>query len=299
MSDGNGHPFSFSAIINGYCDDGLRAAGWPGIYDYVCRRHGSEFGVGELRVTHAWTQDAEQTTLLCAAACIPHAVASPTDMIGQVEAVIIARDDHASHLPLATPFLEAGIPVFIDKPLTLDLEELHYFQSYLERGQLMSCSGMRYARELDVWRAGQVDHGELKLVRGTIVNDWERYGVHLLDAILPLLSSRPLSVRALPTSHESLVVTMSDGVTIQIDALGKAPAIFHVELLGLRQIGAVDIIDNFSMFRRTLWEFWRQVVEQRPAIPVEATFDVVKTLIAGKLAIKTREEVTLDELDIS
>ncbi|EWG98241.1 Gfo/Idh/MocA family oxidoreductase [Halomonas sp. BC04] len=299
ISDGNGHPFSFSAIINGYCVDGLRAAGWPGIYDYVRRRHSSEFGVGDLRVTHAWTQHAEQTASLCSAARIPCAVDAPTDMIGEVEAVIIARDDHASHRPLAAPFLEAGIPVFIDKPLTVDLDELRYFAPYLERGLLMSCSGMRYAQELDAWRSRQVDYGELKLVRGTIVNDWERYGVHLLDAILPLLPSRPVSVRALPGEHDSLVIAMSDGVSIHIDALGQVPVIFRVELIGSRHVGGIDIADNFTMFRRTLWEFWRMVVDQRPAIPAMATLDVIHTLIAGKQALQTREEVSLDGFDIS
>lgn len=298
MSDGNGHPFSFSAILNGYSNNGLRSAGWPGIYDYVRRRHGSEFGVGDLQVTHAWTQEVEQTASLCAACRIPYAVSRPMEMLGEVDAVIIARDDHATHMPLAAPFLEAGVPVFIDKPLTLDLEELRYFTPFLKRGLLMSCSGMRYARELDVWRAGQIDHGELMLVRGTIVNDWERYGVHLLDAILPLLKSRPLAVRAQQATHDSLVITMDDGMPIQIDALGLAPPVFRVELMGRRHISDIDITDNFTMFRRALWAFWRQIVERRPAIPVASTVDVMRTLIAGKLSLETREEVALNGLDI-
>ncbi|MBB3140062.1 Gfo/Idh/MocA family protein [Halomonas organivorans] len=299
MSDGNGHPFSFSAIINGYHDGGLRAAGWPGIYDYVRRRHGSEFGVGDLHVTHAWTQDPEQTASLCAACRIPRAVTHPGELLGEVDAVIIARDDHASHRPLAAPFLESDVPVFIDKPLTLDLDELRYFVPYMEQGLLMSCSGMRYARELDTWRAGQVDLGELMLVRGTIVNDWERYGVHLLDAILPLMPSRPESVRPLSGTHDTLEVVMKDGVTIRIDALGAVPAIFRIEWLGSRHISSVDITDNFTMFRRTLWEFWRQLVERRAAIPSISTLDVIRTLIAGKQAMETGEEVSLDESELS
>lgn len=297
MSDGNGHPFSFSAIINGYSDSGMRHSGWPGIYDYVRRRHGSEFGVGDMRVTHAWTQHAEQTASLCRAASIAHAVSSPSDMWGEVDAVILARDDHTSHLPLAKPFLEAGIPVFIDKPLTLDLDELRWFTPYLESGLLMSCSGMRYAKELDACRAGQISHGEMRLVRGTIVNDWERYGVHLLDAILPMMPSRPISVSALSTDHDSLVVVMGDGVQVHIDALGQVPAIFRVEVMGSQHISSFDVTDNFSMFRRTLWAFWRQVVEGKPAIASVETLDVIRTLIAGKLALHNRREVSLDGFD--
>lgn len=296
MSDGNGHPFSFSAIINGYSDSGMRHSGWPGIYDYVSRRHGSEFGVGDLRVTHAWTQHVEQTALLCRATSIAHAVSSPTDMLGEVDAVVIARDDHTSHLPLAKPFLEAGIPVFIDKPLTLDIDELRWFTPYLESGLLMSCSGMRYAKELDACRAGQVNHGEIRLARGTILNDWERYGIHLLDAILPLMSSRPISVSALPGQHDSVVVLLEDGVPVHIDALGQVPAMFRIEVMGSQHISSFDITDNFSMFRRTLWAFWRQVVEGRPTIATTETLDVIRTLIAGKMALQNRKEVSLDGL---
>ncbi len=49
MSEGNGHPFSFSAIINGYDDAGLAVSGWPGIHAYVRRRDPSEFGIDGLR----------------------------------------------------------------------------------------------------------------------------------------------------------------------------------------------------------------------------------------------------------
>ena len=48
LSEGNGHPFSYSSIINGYSPEGLAASGWPGIYEYVRRRHASEFGLAGL-----------------------------------------------------------------------------------------------------------------------------------------------------------------------------------------------------------------------------------------------------------
>ncbi len=231
-SPGNGHPFSYSTIINGYSDAGLREAGWPVIYDYVRRRHTSDFGVAGLRVTCAWTQDRAVTQALCRAANIDTAVASPTEMLGQVDAVIVARDDAAVHRALAEPFLDAGIPVLIDKPLTLDAEDLAYFRPFLEIGKLMSCSGMRYARELDAVKAHIADYGRLQLLRGTVVNDWARYGVHMLDAIFPLLKSRPVAIRALPSRHQSLAITMDDGTLVCVDALGEVPPIFRVDILG-------------------------------------------------------------------
>jgi Oxidoreductase family, NAD-binding Rossmann fold len=296
ISEGNGHPFSFSAIINGYSPEGLAASGWPGISDYVRRRHPSEFGIDGWRVTHAWTQEPETTKRLCAAANIEHAVSAPGAFLGAVDAVIIARDDFEHHRKLAQPFLEAGLPVFLDKPLSVDLDDLRFFRPYLEKGQLMSCSGMRYARELDEPRADLASFGELKLIRGAIVLSWEKYGVHLLDAVFNLTPAHAVSVRMLPAAHASAVIRLDNGVLFQIDALGECARTFHIDLYGTQRNGAYDITDNFSMFRRTLWNFFNSIREGRPAIPPERTLEIMCILIAGRISQKEKREVLLDEI---
>ncbi len=57
-----------------------------------------------------------------AAACGARAVDSPADLLGQVDAVSIAVPTE-SHLEVALPFLERGIPVLVEKPLARDLAE--------------------------------------------------------------------------------------------------------------------------------------------------------------------------------
>lgn len=296
ISEGNGHPFSFSSIINGYSDEGLANAGWPGIYAYVRRRHASEFGMRDWRVTHAWTQDESTTQKLCTACNIPNAVQDSRDFLGKVDAVIIARDDFQSHLELSKPFLEAGLPIFIDKPLSIDATELRFFEPYLKSGQLMSCSGMRYARELDEPRSDLASYGRLKLIRGAIVLNWENYGVHMLDAIFGLTKSHPVAVRMLPAEHASAVITMDDGLTIQIDAMGDCARTFHIEIFGTEKTGSFDITDNFSMFRRMLWEFLQSIKTGKPAIPADRTMEVMRVLMAGRISKKEGREVLLNEL---
>jgi Oxidoreductase family, NAD-binding Rossmann fold len=298
LSEGNGHPFSYGSIINGYSPDGLAASQWPGIYEYVRRRHASEFGLDGWKITHAWTQDPESTKRLCAACRIPCAVGDYRDFLGKVDAVIIARDDHETHFQMSLPFLEAGLPVFIDKPLSLEVSELRAFNPYLETGQLMSCSGMRYARELDEPRADLAAYGRLKLIRGAIVLSWEKYGVHLLEAILAIVPGRPVSVRMLPADHASAAVLLDDGVLVQIDAMGDCARTFHLELFGAQRTGAFDITDNFSMFRRMLWQFTESIRTGSPAIPADRTLEIMRVLIAGRMARKENREVFLHELSL-
>ena len=56
-------------------------------------------------------------------------------------------------------------------------------------------------------------YGKVKLIRGAIVLSWEKYGVHILDAVLGMTAARPVSVRMLPADHASAVIRLDDGAT--------------------------------------------------------------------------------------
>ena len=298
MSKGNGHPFSFSAIINGYSDLGLAQSGWDGIYNYVKVRDRSEFGIQNLKVTHAWTQDDQVTGKLCEATLIENSVSHYKDMLGQVDAVIIARDDYEKHKEIAQPFLEDGLPVFIDKPLSLNIDDLRYFKPYMEKGQLMSCSGLRYAKELDTVRGNLSEYGSMKLIRGTVLFSWEKYGIHMLEAILSLTKANPVTVYSLKSNCRSVVTYMSDGSIVQIDALGNVPKIFKIEVIGDKCISSHEITDNFSMFRRTLWHFAKMINTNIPVVPVQHTLDTMRILIAGNISQIKNKVVELNSIEL-
>lgn len=297
ISEGNGHPYSFGAIINGYSDSGFERTEWGVIHDYLREKDPSEFGFEGVRVTHAWTQDDAETERLCDAAKIPNA-ASSLDALGDaVDAVVIARDDYETHAEMAVPFLEDGTPVFLDKPLTVDTAELAEFRPYLERGQLMSCSGMRFARALDEPRAHTEQFGDLELVRGTVIKDWPRYGAHMLDAIFGVLDQRPVAVETADADHTSAAIRMDGGTLVQVDALGDVPMTFSVDIYGTERTGRYDLRDNFTAFRRTLWRFVESVRTGDPALDPEETADVIRTLVAGRIASDEDRRVSLDELN--
>jgi predicted dehydrogenase len=199
---------------------------------------------------------------------------------------------------MARPFLERDVPVFVDKPLTLDVAVLREFRPYLERGLLMSCSGMRYARELDVPRATLDDYGALRLVRGAIVLSLDKYGIHLIDAVLNLVRSRPVSVQAHGAGHQSVAIELSDGCVFLLDALGVAPKTFRIDIFGERLTSSHDVTDNFTMFRRTLWDFGRMVQTGVPAIPPEHTIDAMRLLIACTRACAERRRICVGEIAV-
>jgi len=300
MTEGNGHPYSFSSIINGYSDAGFAETEWDVIHEYLQKNDPSEFGFSGVEVTHAWTQDEAETERLCRAARIPNAVPDRSDLHDAIDAVIIARGDYENHFEMATPFLEEGVPVFVDKPLSLDKDELEALRPYLERGQLMSCSGMRFARELDEPRAHRSTYGDLRLVHGTVINDWAHYGVHMLDAIFAITKGRPASVEVAETDapHTSAAIRMDTGTQVQVDTLGDMPMTFAVNVFGTERTSRHDLRDNFTAFRRTLWRFVEMIQTGEPTLSPSETLDVMRVLIAGRLAANDNRRVLIQEIEI-
>lgn len=298
LNEGNGHPFSFSAIINGYDPEGMRASGWDVIYKYLVARDPAEFGFEGVQVTHVWTQDPRQTKKIARAAKIPHPVAHIEDMVEKVDGVIIARDDYETHYPLAKSFLQQGKFVFIDKPLSLDIGELRFFRKYLEDAKLMSCAGGRYAKELDEIQAEIDSFGEMKLIRGTVINGLEKYGIHMLDGIFGVTGFHVESVSCFQAKHASMMIRNTDNSLIYIDALGSAAKTLQFDFWSDKKRFHAEANDNFSMFRRLLADFITMIRTRTPTIEPELVLNTMKVLIAAKLSRKENRVVRLDEITI-
>lgn len=297
VSEGNGHPYSFSAIINGYNSSGFERSDWDVIHEYLRSKDESEFGFPNVAVTHAWTQYEDETEILCEAARIPNAAESLEALTEAVDAVVIARDDPQCHLEMAVPILETGTPVFVDKPLTTSLTELAEFEPYLRSGQLMSCSGMRYARELDGIRR-EFDSETVKLMNGVVIRDWERYGLHILDAVLHMVDTVPVTVEATPADHDSVSIEFADGSVLHVDALHDSSLMIDLAVYTDQRAETVQLQDNFTAFRRTLYHFIQQVRTGTPAIPPETTMLSIKTVAAGCRALEECDRVVIDDLTI-
>ena len=103
---------------------------------------------------------------------------------------------------------------------------------------------------------------------------------------------------ALEAPHMSIAIQMDDNSVLQLDALGNVPKCFRVDIFGERKITSLEISDNFSMFRRTLWHFCNSIKTSKPAIDPQLTLDVMGVLMAGRLAKSQARKVFLNEIQI-
>ena len=198
MTEGNGHPYSWSAIFNRYDRESMTTeCPFPGIPAYLNKEDYDSMGIPGANITMVCCdrkKDAEHVSRL---SNIPQVVECPEDMIGKVDAVIIATDIGNEHVRRALPFLNAGMPLFIDKPLCDNIQDLCFFREAVANGaHLISSSSMRYAKEYQPWHNGRYHEiGELRFISMTMSKKWETYGIHALEAIYPITGPGFESIR--------------------------------------------------------------------------------------------------------
>lgn len=288
MSPGNAHPYSWSAIVNGQFDgEEITRIGYPAVAAYL-EANRDTLGLPAAKVTHVWAQEREIAESICKAAGVTVVVNELTEMIGEVDAVILARDDPESHKEMARPFIEAGVPIFIDKPLAYSAEDLDWFSAQSAAGRfIMSCSSMRYANEVRVARQELKSLGKLELVTAVGKKDWKKYGIHLLEAIFAILDDPEVrSVKSIGELDREIVhLRLENGPDVTLHLFNEISGTFQVTLFGRNAWKLIDIRNSYSMFRDNIIEFIRSVEEGRPRLDFGKTERIVRVIVEGKSAV--------------
>lgn len=301
MIEGNGHPYSWSAIINGFDPVAMAACPYPVIPRYLGAQPAGSVRIPHARVTHLWTDNPAEAPAVAAASLIPNIVARPEEVIGHVDAVIVATDDGLDHVRRARPFIEAGLPVFVDKPLATSVADLRTFIAWDKAGaRFLSSSGLRYAPELDNLASTLAPLGQLRWLAGLTCKTWERYGIHLLEPLFRIVGPGFLSVRL--ESQPGLEIAHlqhRSGVQLTVPVIYDGGATFGtIQLCGTGGQTTIRFADTYTGFRRQLLDFIEFVRTGRPPYALTETIELMSIVMAG---LRSRTEgsrrVELAEID--
>ncbi|MEU3642300.1 Gfo/Idh/MocA family oxidoreductase [Lentzea sp. NPDC034063] len=192
------------------------------IIDYVNARQGP-------RVVAISGGRSERNESLQARGSLDRVVDAPEDLLGLVDAVVVADRHGDLHRAHAVPFLREGLPVFVDKPLACTVEDASAIVAEAEahNAPLTSFSALRWIPDTEALAAegparrvvtsGPVDptspHGGIFF-----------YGIHPVDVALRLAPGpiRSVGVTRLP---DRIAVQAEVGDTeVEINlVLGEAP----------------------------------------------------------------------------
>ena len=286
FNEGNGHPYSWAAICNGYNPEHMKNGPFPDIYKYLSERKFPNDSIEEANVTHIWTQDKLLSENIAIASNIENIVDRHTDLIGEVDAVLLARDDAELHYEMSAPFLKAGIPVYIDKPFAIEVkvaEKMYSMEKY--PGQIFTCSALRYAQEFmiddnDVQEIGAISH-----IDACSMKNWDRYGVHIIEPVLNIIGEQGgiSKISNVGTGERDVVVVnWGSGLKTTFSTFGKIYSPISIRVFGKNGYKVMTFVDSFSAFRTALQTFIDVVLKRQDPPSREFVMNVVNIIEKGK-----------------
>jgi len=259
---------------------------------------------GDARVVSWWGQDAQQAQLWARRAGVETVAATNHDQAHAVDAALICTWHGQDHAALARPYLAAGKPVFIDKPLTESAPEAADLAALAERNGtfLFTSSPWRWSPAVVGLREDLHELGELCAcaVTGPDLHGPYFYTVHLVETALSLFGPGVTSVRAVETPRARVVIaSYPDGRVLTLTGVKGSAALRNVTVTGSRGQLGCDVTDaqkdaGMVLLLRT---FLQSVRTQRAPEPHAAAIETVAVLDAAAVSATkggTPVEVALD-----
>lgn len=289
LSEGNGHPYSWSAIINGSYDAAAMAeCGFPVIPAYLGANRDT-LGIDGARVTHIWTQDAALSAHVARASGIGTVCTRMEDLIGQVDAVLLARDDPENHVAMARPFIEARVPIFIDKPLAFSRCDLDWFCEQHDDGRfVMSASALRYSAGVQAARVDLPSIGDVELAIAVGKKDLRKYAIHYLEGLFALLGDPPaVAVRHVGSEgRDVLRVEFATGTVAMVHVFMDIAPGGELNVYGRKGVLKVEHGGTYPMFRASLEEAVRSFRAGKPRLDFAKTRNLINTLIGARESLE-------------
>ena len=252
------------------------------------------------RITHVWSGEYSErlAELECMFGPYDNVVASPEEMIGAVDAVLIIDDTDGGkrHKELAEPFLRAGMPTFIDKPMTTELAEAVALFDLAEQhsAPLLSGSALRFSAELDRYDAAAI--GKPSAIVSIGPGEWFYYGIHAVELALTLSPARPVAVQRTQNEQKDVVVVeMDDESILTIMTLRDAKYIFQASVYGSEGAATIDVEDYLGFYSNEMKAVVEMIDSRQPATKREQTLDVLGVLHAGILSGEENRRVEIRE----
>ncbi len=253
----NGHPYSYSAIFNGYNKKNLnKYCEFQLIKDYLPKYCKNRNLIKNAKITHIWTQNYIISNKISKVSNIKNIVKNFKDLIGLVDGVIIARDDVENHLYYAKPFLDAKIPVFIDKQIVANTRQLKEFKSKAKNSFFMAGSAMRYNSKLNKFSKKYLK--SVKSIYGKSHSSFLKYGHHLIEPIIILFGTNIEYVKSLDSNNfrDTIHIKYKSGPSVLLDFIEGLSLPIKISLHSDTEKDIEILFDNFYfLFKKMLENF--------------------------------------------
>lgn len=217
---------------------------------------------------------------------VPRAI----DLLGQIDALIVTNRDGALHRDQAVPFLEAGVPVWVDKPLATTIEDADaILTAGAAPGMLTSYSALRWATDAR-HLIDQLDSiGELQAVTVTGPADPDSpysgiffYGIHCADLAQAIHPGEPTQITTERSSAtvcvRYLVGEIFHTLNLVLPDDGRQVP-FHVDVVGRHGVLSRDLALGPDYCLPGVNSFVQMLTDHQPPVPLSEIRQPIRVLV--------------------
>ncbi|MCX6047104.1 MAG: Gfo/Idh/MocA family oxidoreductase [Chloroflexi bacterium] len=226
--------------------------------------HAAYLPGADAKVVAIWGAEPERTQQVARDNLIETIAATPEAMLGQVDAVFCVTRHGGLHLDLVRPYLQAGVPTFVDKPLAIDPADAREIVELAAATHtpLTSFSTVRFSADAQRFFA---DARQLGGIRAAIysgpANRRNPYGgilfyaIHCIELLLMNQGTGVQWVQAIEgpgidaAGNGNLIATCAwaDGATATLQCTVDAKYSFQISALGAKETlhTVLDISDCY------------------------------------------------------
>jgi len=249
-----------------------------------------------VRVTHVWDQDRKKAEALAAICGIENIVDKPEDMVGKIDGVMLPDDTSCVHGRLAAPFLDAGLPTYIDKPIAATIAEARQIVERAKKGgaPLMTMSCLRYTNEVLDWLKSSPGAPRLVSVLGPDAENKPLiyYTIHITQVYIALMGMGAQSVQDVGDhNHHVIKVQYADGRRGVIQSMPGAYSYFANIVLpkGCRSLQ----VTMEKSFYRMLQDIVKMIRTGTPPVAIAEMLEIISILNAAEESLTSGRPVSL------
>jgi virulence factor len=214
----------------------------------------------------------------------------PEELIGRVDGVLIESQEGAAHLGRARTFLEAGLPVFIDKPFTNSVHDAREIArlSAAHNAPVFSCSSLRFVPDLV---AMVEDRDGLGAILGA--EAWApasthprnpglfHYGIHGVEALYTVMGPGCREVWCASEPGGEVVMGRWEGGRIgTMRGIRTGAAAYGVTVFAEKAVRTLPLDTRF-IYRELLKQIVGFFESGRPPLPLSVTVEIVAFIEAA------------------
>jgi Predicted dehydrogenases and related proteins len=263
-----------------------------------------EFLYPDCRVTAIFGLESERTEQVAKEGKIEFIAERPEDLLDKVDAVMVVFRHGDLHAKYALPFIEAGIPAWIDKPFTINNEDAKRIIEASRKHNTLVTGGStcKYAYDILTIRNAVENYNRIGKVKSAmidfpaeLVNEYGGlyfYGAHLVEMTLAAFGYNPWSVMASEKNGNVVATVKYDEYQIIMNFIPDA-----------REYYAIVFGENGTMFREIdinmayklgFDKFAGMLRTKVMPCPLEHLYAPVELMNAVVESYKTGKEIKLD-----